>query len=82
MKLSYKAQSTLCFFIIIAANILTDVFGFWLYRSLGWVLCGLLFMAHPVVPNGMSVTKQTIFWTRIAGLIMILIGIFTRVHHS
>ena len=80
MKLTYKAQMILSVVIIILANILTDIFEIWIYRSLGFAVCGLLFIVHPVVPNGMEANKKAIFWTRIAGVILIFIGVFTRVH--
>ena len=81
MKLTYRTQAAIMVIIILAANILSDVFEFWLYRSLGFGICGLLWIIHPVVPDGMKENKQTIFWTRIAGIILILIGIFTGVHY-
>ena len=66
--------------IIILANIMTDIFDFWIYRSVGFVICGLIWILHPVLPNGAEVSKRTLLWTRIAGIILILIGVFTRVH--
>ena len=71
---------TISVIIIILANILTDIFAFWIYRSVAFGICGLLWIIHPVLPNGADVSKSTLFWTRIAGVILILIGIFTRVH--
>lgn len=81
MKLNYDAQLTISFVLVILGNILTDVFDFWIYRSLAFVICGLLFFVHPVVPNYLPTNKKTVFWTRIAGVILILIGGFTRVHY-
>ena len=80
MKLTYKAQMILCFILVILGNILTDVFDFWIYRSIAFVICGLLFIVHPVVPKHLEGIDKAVFWTRIAGVILILIGIFTRVH--
>ena len=81
MKLNYDAQLTISFVLVILGNILTDIFDFWLYRSLAFIICGLLFIAHPVVPNYLETNKKTVFWTRIAGVILVLIGGFTRVHY-
>ena len=81
MKLTYKAQMILSFILVIMGNILTDVFDFWIYRSIAFIICGLLFIVHPVVPDYLETNKTTIFWTRIAGVILILIGVFTRVHY-
>ena len=80
MKLTYKAQMTISFVIIILANILTEIFVSWIYRSIGFGICGLLFIVHPVVPKHLEGNNKAVFWTRIAGVILILIGIFTRVH--
>ena len=81
MKLTYRKQVALGVIIIILANILTDVLNFWLYRSIGFGICGLLWIIHPVVPDRMEANRQTLLWTRIAGTILILIGVFTRVHY-
>ena len=80
MKLTYQAQMILSVFIILLANILTDMLASWIYRSLGFAVCGLLFIVHPVVPKHLEGIDKSVFWTRIAGVILILIGIFTRVH--
>ena len=82
MQWSYKSQTILAVVLILLANILTDVFRHWIYRSAGFVLCGLLWIFHPVAPAGMEETKDALRWIRIAGIILIFIGIFTRVHHS
>ena len=80
MKLTYKKQMIIAVIIIILANIMTDIFDFWIYRRVGFVICGLIWILHPVLPNGAEVSKRTLLWTRIAGIILILIGVFTRVH--
>lgn len=80
MKLTYHAQTTLSVVIIILANILSDISDFWIYRSIAFIICGLIWIIHPIVMTGMVENKQTEFWTRIGGVILILIGIFTRVH--
>lgn len=80
MKLSYNAQMIISVVIIVLANILSDVFDFWLYRSIGFGICGIIWIIHPVVPSHMEANKRAILWTRIAGAVLILIGVFTRVH--
>ena len=81
MKLNYDAQLTISFILVILGCILSDIFNFWIYHSMAYVICGLLFIVHPVVPNYLETNKKTVFWTRIAGVILLLIGGFTRVHH-
>ena len=81
MKLTYKAQVIISVIIIILGNVLTDIFDSWIYRSIAFQICGLLFIVHPIVPNYLETNKTTIFWTRIAGIILIIIGVLTRVYH-
>lgn len=81
MKLTYKAQMIVSVGIIILANILTEIFDYWIYRSIGFAICGLLWIIHPVLSKGALITKRTLWWVRIAGIILILIGVFTRVHY-
>ena len=80
MKPTYKMQMIISVVIIVLANILTEIFAFWVYRSIGFGICGLIWIIHPVLPDGAEISKRTLLWTRIAGIILILIGIFTRVH--
>ena len=80
-KLSYDAQLTISFLIIILGCILSDIFDFWIYHTIAYGICGLLFIAHPVVPKHLEGADKAVFWTRIAGVILILIGVFTRVHY-
>ena len=79
-KLTYETQLTISFLVVILGCILSDIFNFWIYHSMAYVICGLLFIVHPVVPKHLEGIDKAIFWTRIAGVILILIGIFTRVH--
>ena len=80
MKLTYIAQMILSVILVVLGNILTEVFDFWIFRSTAYAICGLLFIVHPVVPKRLEGIDKAVFWTRIAGVILILIGIFTRVH--
>ena len=80
MKLTYKAQMFISLVIIHLANVISTIMKHWIYRSGGFVICGLLWLIHPVLPNGTEVSKRTLLWTRIAGIILILIGVFTRAY--
>ena len=81
MKLTYKVQTIVSVIIIILANIITEIFDFWIYRSIGFAICELLWIVHPVLPIGAEVSKKTLGWVRLAGVILVLIGVFTRVHY-
>lgn len=81
MKLTYKVQTIVSVIIIILAYIIAEIFDFWIYRSIGFAICGLLWIVHPVLPIGAEVSKKTLGWVRLAGVILVLIGVFTRVHY-
>ena len=78
MKLTYTVQMIITVIAIFLTNVLSTICEHWVYRSAGFVICGLLWIIHPVLSKGALVTKRTLWWVRIAGIILILIGIFTR----
>lgn len=80
MKLTYKSQLIISIIIIIVANVVGTILKHWIYRSVGFGMCGLLWIIHPVFPDGSEVSKRTVLWMRIAGMILILIGVCTRVY--
>ena len=78
MKWHFCTQVILSVIIIIVFNILSTVFQHWIFRNIGFVLCGLMYLTHPIVPQNAPANKQMLWAIRIAGVILILIGIFTR----
>ncbi len=80
MKLTYRAQMLISLAIILIANVISTILKHWVYRSGGFVICGLLWLIHPVLPNGAKISNKTLLLTRIAGVILILIGVFTRAY--
>ncbi len=76
----YNVQMLVSVAIILLANVISTILKHWIYRSAGFVVCGLLWIVHPVLPNGAEVSKRTILWTRIAGVVLVLIGVFTRAY--
>lgn len=79
MKLNYRAQLILAVIIFVAFYILTILFGNWIFRSIGLCICGLMYAIHPVVSEKDAGNKEIKKFIRIAGIILILAGIFTRV---
>lgn len=80
MKLTYKVQMVISIIVIILANIVSTILKHWIYRSIGFVVCGLLWVIHPVMMNGAKASKRNMWWVRIAGIVLILIGVFTRAY--
>ena len=79
MKMNWRKQNALCVLLVIIGHILTDSLGSWIWRNIAFIVCGLMYIFHPVLPRNVAPTKQALRWARIAGVILILIGIFTRV---
>lgn len=78
MKWHFRTQMILSVIMIIVFNILSTVFQHWIFRNIGFVLCGLMYLIHPAVPENAPASKQMRLAVRIAGVFLILIGIFTR----
>lgn len=80
MKLTYRAQLLISCAVIVLTSIVSSMLKHGIYRNLGFVVCGLLWLIHPVLPNGAEVSHRTLLWVRLAGIVLILIGIFTRTY--
>ncbi len=78
MKLNYSKQITLSCGIVIFFNILSTIFKHWIFHSIGYCVGGLLWIIHPVMMSDKAPTSKEKALIRIAGAILILIGIFTR----
>ena len=79
MKLRYNHQLVLSVVLVLFGNILGTVLKTWVYRSAAFVVCGLIWIINPVMLGNVPPTKEQIKWIRGAGVILILIGVFTRV---
>lgn len=78
MKFTYWLQIIISCIIILRTNVASTVLQHWAYRSFGFVICGMLWLIHPVLPKSAESSKRTLLWVRLAGIILILIGIFSR----
>ena len=78
MKLNYKNQLILSCGIIILFNLLNTLFKHWIFTSIAYFLCGLLWILHPVMPASAVVTKRNLNIVRLGGVFFIFVAIFTR----
>jgi len=79
MKLSYKRQLILSCIIIIVANVLNAVLKSWVCTSVGFCLCGLLWLVHPVLLPTASHARWAVWAVRGCGLFLIVMGLLVRV---
>ena len=77
-KLNYARQLILTVAIVLVFNLLNTLLKHWVFTSIGYALCGLLWIIHPVMAGGQEPTRKQLNIIRAAGGILILIGIFTR----
>lgn len=81
MKFKYQDQLWLSVGIVLLFNVLTTVCKHWIFHSIGFVLCGLMWIAHPVLPENGKVTSKRILALRGVGTFIILLGIFSRAYY-
>ena len=79
MKLNYKNQMILAIAMVVICYVLAAVFRTLLFRTIGLCLCGLLYAIHPVVQESEADNKALKRVVRIAGILLIFIGLFTTI---
>lgn len=79
--MTYQHQLILTILLVLIGNIITTLCHSWIYRSIAFCIAGLIWMIHPVMFGREEPTPLNLRLVRISGVILILIGIFTRVHY-
>ena len=64
--------------IVIVSCILNTVLKHWVFTSIGFCVCGLLYLLRPLKMNDFRPEKGQLTECRIAGVILILLGIMLR----
>ncbi len=78
MKLTYKNQLLLSCGLILLFNVLNTIFHHWIFSSIGWWLCGLMWIIHPVGTKNMEPTKKNLLIIRLAGVFLVIVGLVVR----
>lgn len=82
-RLNYKRQCWLAVGIVLLGFILARLTGWAIASNVGWVLAGLMFIVHPIVPESAKWRyagdkKKMARDSRIAGAVVIVVGLITR----
>lgn len=82
-RLNYKRQCWLAVGIVLFGFILARLTGWAIASNVGWVLAGLLSIVHPLVPESIKWRyagdeKKMARDSRIAGAVVIVVGLITR----
>ncbi len=78
MNPAFKKQLVICLVITLAFSAMNTLFRHWIFSSIGYGLCGLLWIVHPVKMNDVRPVKKQFLECRVAGGILILLGIMLR----
>ena len=78
-KITFKQQVIIGITLIVVGNVLALILHKGLFANIAWILYGLILILHPVYPEKYSNdAKRAKLGSRIAGIICILAGIFTK----
>ena len=78
MKLTYKMQLGFTAIIVALFNILNTIFHNWILSSIGYCLCGFLWVIHPIGTKNMEPTKRNLLIIRFAGVFFVIVGLVVR----
>ena len=78
-KLTYSRQIVLGLILLSLGHLLSWVTGWQYFQNLGWIAYGLLFLIHPVWLESASQNPHIKTYVRVAGAVVILIGLMLRV---
>lgn len=78
MKLTFKNQMIITCAIVATFNLLNIIVKHWIFTTIGFVLFGLFWAIHPVLPQK-AIQNQGAKWAiRITGMVVIVMGLLTR----
>ena len=80
MKLTNQRQLFLTFVIAILFNLMNALFSHWIFSSIGKCICGLIWVIHPVLPEGDAATEKQRNIIRLVGVLIIIYGVFSRLY--
>ena len=75
MKPEFKKRLILSVIIVLVFSILNTLCKHWIFSSIGFCICGLLYIIRPVKMNDFHSEEKQFKECRIAGVILILLGI-------
>ncbi len=77
-KLTYGKQQILILVLLGLGHLLACLLreGYWI--NLAWMLSGGLFLVNPVYPQNVTDHTKGVLWTKIAGVLILLIGLTMR----
>ncbi len=78
MKLTFRNQMIITCVIVAIFNLLNVLIKNWIFTTIGFVSFGLFWAIHPVLPQNAIQNNKAKWAIRIAGMVVIVIGLLTR----
>ena len=78
MKPEFQKRLVTMGIIVLVFSVLNTVFKHWIFSSIGFCISGLLCVIRPVKMNDIRPEKRQLMECRIAGIIVVLLGIMLR----
>ena len=78
MKPEFRKRLDIMVIIVLVFCVLNTIFKHWIFTSIGFCICGLLCVIRPVKMNDIRPEKKQLAECRIAGVVLILLGIMLR----
>lgn len=78
MKPEFRKQLIASVIVVLIFSVMNAVFKHWIFSSIGYCVDGLLWIIHPVKINDIQPKKKQFIECRVAGGILILLGIMLR----
>lgn len=77
----FKKQLNVSILIILILNVLNTLFKHWIFSSIGFCTCGMLWFIHPVKMNDIRPEESQFKECRIAGVILFVLGMMLRARY-
>ncbi|MCD7957868.1 MAG: oxidoreductase membrane subunit [Lachnospiraceae bacterium] len=77
-KITFKMQLYISAALILVGNLLSTLLKNGILCNIAWILSGLLYIFHPAYPSESADNPRIERAVRIAGVILILIGLLIR----
>ncbi len=77
-RMTFKMQLYISAALILIGNLLSTLLKIGILCNIAWILSGLLYFLHPVCPSVSANNPRIERAVRIAGVILILIGVLIR----
>ncbi len=75
---SFLTQLWIALGLVVAGFLLSVLLQNGVASNVGWVLAGLLFLLHPVLPQNQEETPGQLWLVRLSGVAVILVGVLVR----